>query len=114
VYRRSCATRPGPGWALVGDAGYFKDPLTAHGISDALRDAELLARAVVDGRPEALAEYERTRDRLSLPLLAAAEPIVGYQWDLRRIPELLRAESAAMKPGVSVLRELDDATVAAA
>ena len=30
----------GPGWALVGDAGYFKDPLTAHGITDAFRDAE--------------------------------------------------------------------------
>ncbi len=40
----------GPGWALVGDAGYFKDPVTAHGISDALRDAELLARAA-DERP---------------------------------------------------------------
>ena len=38
----------GPGWALVGDAGYFKDPITAHGITDALRDAELLARAVLD------------------------------------------------------------------
>src|SRR5207248_3196915 len=37
----------GPGWALVGDAGYWKDPLTAHGLTDALRDAELLARAVV-------------------------------------------------------------------
>jgi flavin-dependent dehydrogenase len=36
----------GPGWALVGDAAYFKDPITAHGISDALRDAELLALAV--------------------------------------------------------------------
>ena len=39
----------GPGWALVGDAGYFKDPLSAHGLTDALRDAELLARAVSDG-----------------------------------------------------------------
>ena len=36
----------GPGWALVGDAGYFKDPLTAHGITDALRDAEFLATAI--------------------------------------------------------------------
>ena len=36
----------GPGWALVGDAGYWKDPLSAHGLTDALRDAELLARAV--------------------------------------------------------------------
>ena len=37
----------GPGWALVGDAGYWKDPLSAHGLTDALRDAELLARAIV-------------------------------------------------------------------
>ena len=35
----------GPGWALVGDAGYFRDPITGHGITDAFRDAELLARA---------------------------------------------------------------------
>ena len=40
----------GPGWALVGDAGYFKDPISAHGLTDALRDAELLARAVIAGR----------------------------------------------------------------
>ena len=39
----------GPGWALVGDAGYYKDPVSAHGITDALRDAELVARAAVDG-----------------------------------------------------------------
>ena len=34
----------GPGWALVGDAGYHKDPITAQGISDAFRDAELVGR----------------------------------------------------------------------
>ena len=34
----------GPGWALVGDAGYHRDPITGHGITDAFRDAELLAR----------------------------------------------------------------------
>ena len=39
----------GPGWALVGDAGYFKDPITTHGITDALRDAELLSDAVLEG-----------------------------------------------------------------
>ena len=33
----------GPGWALVGDAGYNKDPITAQGITDAFRDAELCA-----------------------------------------------------------------------
>lgn len=35
----------GPGWALVGDAGYHRDPITGHGITDAFRDAELLADA---------------------------------------------------------------------
>ena len=55
----------GPGWALVGDAGYFKDPLTAHGITDALRDAELLARAILNGRARALEAYQHERDVLS-------------------------------------------------
>jgi 2-polyprenyl-6-methoxyphenol hydroxylase-like FAD-dependent oxidoreductase len=36
----------GPGWALVGDAGYHRDPITGHGITDAFRDAELLATAI--------------------------------------------------------------------
>jgi 2-polyprenyl-6-methoxyphenol hydroxylase-like FAD-dependent oxidoreductase len=39
----------GPGWALVGDAGYHKDPCTAQGMSDALRDAQLLATALEEG-----------------------------------------------------------------
>ena len=49
----------GPGWALVGDAGWWKDPLSTHGITAALRDAELLARAVVAGAA-------RTATRLAL------------------------------------------------
>ncbi len=76
----------GPGWALVGDAGYHKDPITAQGISDAFRDAELLAEAIDAGfsgrRPleDALAEYERWRNEASLPIyeftcqLAMLEP----------------------------------------
>lgn len=39
----------GPGWALLGDAGHFKDPSPAQGISDALRQAEQLADAVEAG-----------------------------------------------------------------
>jgi flavin-dependent dehydrogenase len=64
----------GLGWALVGDAGYHKDPITAHGISDAFRDAELLAGAIdqaLSGRHtlgDALADYERRRNEASLPL----------------------------------------------
>jgi flavin-dependent dehydrogenase len=59
----------GPGWALVGDAGYYRDAITAYGMSDALRDAELLAVALdqtLAGRAEeasALAAFQRQRDR---------------------------------------------------
>jgi flavin-dependent dehydrogenase len=58
----------GPGWALVGDAGYHKDPITAQGITDAFRDAELLADALdagftgVEALDQALARYERIRN----------------------------------------------------
>jgi 2-polyprenyl-6-methoxyphenol hydroxylase-like FAD-dependent oxidoreductase len=59
----------GPGWALVGDAGYHRDPITGHGLSDAYRDAELLAvaldralRGEVD-ETTALAGYQHERDR---------------------------------------------------
>lgn len=64
----------GPGWALVGDAGYHRDFLTGLGITDAFRDAELLARAVGDGfsgaRPleEALRDYEKQRNEFAKPL----------------------------------------------
>ena len=56
----------GPGWALVGDAGYFKDPLTAHGITDALIDAELLAQAAAAGTETAFAGYQSARDKLAV------------------------------------------------
>lgn len=58
----------GAGWALVGDAGYCRDPILAQGISDALRSAEWLAEALHAGfsgaapRGEALAGYQRLRD----------------------------------------------------
>ena len=58
----------GPGWALVGDAGYHRDPITGHGITDAFRDAELLSDALhgalVGSLPEAdaLAAYGSARD----------------------------------------------------
>ena len=62
----------GPGWALVGDAGYHRDAVTAYGISDAFRDAELLAVALDQAlrgdadqttAPAALAGYQQQRDQ---------------------------------------------------
>ncbi|MGD9998231.1 MAG: NAD(P)/FAD-dependent oxidoreductase [Ilumatobacteraceae bacterium] len=103
----------GPGWALVGDAGYFKDPLSAHGLTDALRDAELVARAVTSGfgrqavLDTALAEYESLRDRLSLPLFDVVERIAAQQWSTAEIGSLLMELSSAMTDEVEFLSGLD-------
>lgn len=64
----------GQGWALVGDAGYHRDPITGRGIADALRSAELLSAALTGiwrGRTThdaALAAYQQARDALVRPL----------------------------------------------
>ena len=79
-------TSHGPGWALVGDAGYTKDPITAQGMSDAFYDAErcvaALDAALSGARPfdEAMSEREQARDRHAMPIyefttqLATLEP----------------------------------------
>lgn len=76
----------GPGWALVGDAGYQKDPCTASGITDAFRSAEWLTQAIdagLSGRQPieaALAGYEQERNQAAQAYhgltcqLAALEP----------------------------------------
>jgi 2-polyprenyl-6-methoxyphenol hydroxylase-like FAD-dependent oxidoreductase len=76
----------GPGWALIGDAGYIKDPITAQGINDAFRDAERCAVALDEGLTgarsldEAMGDYQRERDAKVLPMyeftcqLATLEP----------------------------------------
>ena len=63
----------GPGWALVGDAGLFKDPAAGLGISDAFRDARSLARALLAGGDRALEGYWRQRDVESLELFYFAQ-----------------------------------------
>jgi 2-polyprenyl-6-methoxyphenol hydroxylase-like FAD-dependent oxidoreductase len=102
----------GPGWALVGDAGYFKDPLTAHGITDALRDAELLARAVVAGGDDALAGYQETRDDLVKGLLDVTDRIASFEWDLDEAKKDHLVLSREMNAEVDMLRTLDQEFVA--
>jgi 2-polyprenyl-6-methoxyphenol hydroxylase-like FAD-dependent oxidoreductase len=83
----------GPGWALVGDAGHFEDPSTAHGISGALRDAELLATAVVDGR---LHDYQAARDELAVDIFTASDRVAAFPADLDELREHHLALSRAM------------------
>ena len=87
----------GPGWALAGDAGHFKDPVTAQGIRDALRFGRTLGEAaapVLDdpvALDAALAAWELDRDEQCLPMYQwsnglgrddAVSPIeaAAYQW----------------------------------
>ena len=98
----------GPGWALVGDAGYYKDPITTHGLTDALRDAELLSDAVLVGGLDAstelaLTRYQDTRDRLSKALAEVTESVSRYDWDAVRIRTLLRGASSAMRDEIEHL-----------
>lgn len=78
-------TASGRGWALLGDAGYHKDPITAQGMTDALLHAEMLAEAIVKGLPagdealdRALREYGHRRD-------ASAKPMYELTADLSRL-----------------------------
>jgi 2-polyprenyl-6-methoxyphenol hydroxylase-like FAD-dependent oxidoreductase len=89
-FRKPC----GPGWALVGDAGYNKDPITAQGISDAFIDSQNLTDALDDGfagrrlLDEALEDYHSKRDERVRPLhrftiaLATLQPAPAYMLQL--------------------------------
>jgi len=63
----------GPGWALLGDAGHFKHPVTAQGIADAVEQAFFVANALLGADPE-LHTYQQWRDA------RAAE---HYEWSYR-------------------------------
>jgi 2-polyprenyl-6-methoxyphenol hydroxylase-like FAD-dependent oxidoreductase len=101
----------GPGWALVGDAGYTKDPITAQGISDAFHDAELCAAALDasfdGGRPfaEAMGDYQRQRDERALPIFGFTTQLARLEPPPEEMQQLLGAvarQQAAMDAFVSV------------
>ncbi|WP_300015369.1 FAD-dependent monooxygenase [uncultured Roseobacter sp.] len=83
-YRRVCA---GPGWALVGDAGYFKDPCTALGITDALVDAHRLARAFAQN-PDDVRSYQTERDRFTTKMFDITQEIAALDWHFGRLKSL--------------------------
>ena len=103
----------GPGWALVGDAGSHRDPITGHGITDAFRDAELLAShlgpALRDeaGEEVAMASYAVERLRALRPIfdvtcaLAAYPPPTEFSELQRRLSVLIEIEAewlASLRP----------------
>jgi flavin-dependent dehydrogenase len=77
----------GPGFALVGDAGQFKDYVTGHGITDALISAKRLSEAILDGGDMAMARYWRERDAKTVSLFLDAQRMgeVGFNDALTRL-----------------------------
>jgi 2-polyprenyl-6-methoxyphenol hydroxylase-like FAD-dependent oxidoreductase len=106
----------GPGWALVGDAGWWKDPLSTHGITDALRDAELLTAAVVGGATTcraaeaAFAGYEAVRDRTALPMHPIVDRLASHEWDPAEARQLLRGLSSVMTDEVEAIMGFESAS----
>lgn len=97
----------GSGWALVGDAGYFRDPITAHGMTDALREAELLTRAIAYGGEDGLAGYQHARDRRVRGLLDVTDRIASFEWSLEGVKEYHLDLNREMKAQVETQRALD-------
>jgi flavin-dependent dehydrogenase len=124
----------GPGWALVGDAGYNKDPITAQGIKDAFLDAERCAVALDEtfaGRrsfDEAMGEYQRTRDEQALPMyeftcqLATLEPpppemqelLAAIHGNQNAMDAFVRMNAGTISPAEFLLPENIGALLAAA
>jgi 2-polyprenyl-6-methoxyphenol hydroxylase-like FAD-dependent oxidoreductase len=102
----------GPGWALVGDAGSLEDPLGAHGITHALRDAELLARALLDTGDGTA--YQVARDALALPFVDLAAATAAYDWSLADLAARHVEMKAVMDAEVALLAGLDTAAPRAA
>lgn len=92
-FMRQCS---GPGWALVGDAGYFKDPCTAHGISDALIDADRLAKALMD-TPSDAASYQQARDCESRAFFDVTQRIASFDWNLDQLKDFHLSVSQEMQ-----------------
>jgi 2-polyprenyl-6-methoxyphenol hydroxylase-like FAD-dependent oxidoreductase len=90
----------GSGWALVGDAGYNRDFITAQGISDAFHDAEVCADAIDDaltGRrdyAEAMADYQRTRDERVGPMYDFTVMLASLEEPPEEMQKLLGAVSS--------------------
>ncbi|HEY7008741.1 MAG TPA: NAD(P)/FAD-dependent oxidoreductase [Jatrophihabitantaceae bacterium] len=101
----------GPGWVLVGDAAYNKDPITAQGIIDAFRDAESVSRALHEhwsgaaSFAAAMAAHHAARDAQVMPIyeftseLARLEPPPP---ELQHLLGQIDGNQAAMDAFVSI------------
>jgi flavin-dependent dehydrogenase len=124
----------GPGWALVGDAGYNRDFITGQGIMDAFHDAELCAAALDDALSgkrsfeAAMSEYQQTRDarvksmydftcklaRLEPPSAEMQQLLRTIHGNQRAMDDFVRMNAGTMSPAEFFAPENVNAMTAAA
>ncbi|HEY5786882.1 MAG TPA: NAD(P)/FAD-dependent oxidoreductase [Microlunatus sp.] len=99
----------GAGWALVGDASCWKDPLSTHGITASLHDAELLTAAIVrgSGTELAMAGYQAQRDRTAVPIHSVTDRLASHAWNPAEVRRLLREMSSLMADEVEAICDFD-------
>jgi 2-polyprenyl-6-methoxyphenol hydroxylase-like FAD-dependent oxidoreductase len=95
----------GPGWALVGDSGYFKDPASAHGISDAFLDAARLSNVFTQS-PQNVSKYQIDRNKHAPELFRITQKMASFDWNLEQLKSLhlelnncMKAEAADLPVG---------------
>jgi 2-polyprenyl-6-methoxyphenol hydroxylase-like FAD-dependent oxidoreductase len=124
----------GPGWALIGDAAYNKDPITAQGIKDAFLDAERCTRALDESfrgerdYEDAMAEYQHARDEQALPMyemtcqFARLEPppsemqqlLGAIRGNRKAMDAFIQMNTGALSPAVFFSPEFQASIMAAA
>ena len=77
-------------------------------MTDALRDAELLARAVVEDTDAAMERYQRVRDEVSLDFFLTTDRIASFDWDLATVKQMHLEMSKQMNLGVAALSAFGD------
>ncbi|HEU4541917.1 MAG TPA: NAD(P)/FAD-dependent oxidoreductase [Jiangellaceae bacterium] len=102
----------GPGWALIGDAGYNTDPITAQGITDAFHDAERCTDAIdawlSGAKPydEAMADWQQERDAAVMPMYEVTSQIATLEPpppEMRELHAAMHGNQEAMDGFVSVV-----------
>jgi menaquinone-9 beta-reductase len=99
----------GPGWALAGDAGHFKDPVTGQGMRDAMFAGRTLAERLLpalddpDAVDRATRAWEAARDRECLPAYHFANADTKVERPSAVIRELLRDAGRTSEPDITDL-----------
>jgi flavin-dependent dehydrogenase len=84
----------GPGWALVGDAGHYKDPALGQGIADAFLSAQLLTEVASRGAP--LTEYHEQRDAAFAEMYPLTHEMASLAWSDDDLLDLFARYRAAL------------------